>query len=118
MLAEGVQPHGRHMPIPRFVARFNRFVTNPLARLISGWLPPFAIVAHRGRVSGRTYHTPVWAFRTKDGLAIALTYGSESDWAKNVLLAGSCDLRRAGRPIHLREPRLGVCELLDLRATS
>jgi hypothetical protein len=34
----------------------------------------------RGRVTGRDYATPVWAFGTRDGLVVALLYGANSDW--------------------------------------
>jgi deazaflavin-dependent oxidoreductase (nitroreductase family) len=94
------------MPIPRFVGRFNKYVTNPIARLVAGWLPPFAVVIHRGRVSGREYRTPVAAFRTKDGLVVALTYGADADWVKNVLKDGRCRVRRLGRVREATGPRI------------
>ena len=50
------------MPIPRFVARANRYLLNPLLRRIAGWLPPFMVIEHRGRASGRPYRTPVIGF--------------------------------------------------------
>jgi len=94
------------MPIPRVVARFNRHVTNPLARLVAGWLPAFAVVLHRGRRSGREHRTPVWAFRTDDGFVVALTYGPESDWVRNVMEAGGCRLLRIGKVIRMVNPRV------------
>ena len=94
------------MPIPRAVARFNRYVTNPVARVFAGWVPPFALVLHRGRRSGREYATPVWAFRTEDGWVIPLTYGAHSEWPRNVLAAGRCRLRARGRVEDLAEPRV------------
>ena len=94
------------MPIPRFVGRFNKYVTNPIARLVAGWLPPFAVVIHRGRVSGREYRTPVAAFRSKDGLIVALTYGAGADWVKNVLKGGGCTVRRLGRLREATGPRI------------
>ncbi len=94
------------MPIPRAVARFNRLVTNPLARLVAGWLPPFAIIQHRGRVSGHLYRTPVWAFRAADGFAVALTYGAGSEWVRNVRTHGGCRIRRVGRTFDLSDPRV------------
>jgi deazaflavin-dependent oxidoreductase (nitroreductase family) len=90
--------------IPRVVARFNRCVTNPLSRLVAGWLPPFGIVGHRGRVSGRPYQTPIAAFRTGDGYVIALTYGAGAEWVRNVLAAGRCTLRTRGRRLALTDP--------------
>jgi deazaflavin-dependent oxidoreductase (nitroreductase family) len=73
---------------------------------VAGYLPGFAIVYHVGRKSGRAYRTPVNAFRTDDGYFIALTYGSESDWVKNVLAAGSCELQTRGRRVHLYNPHI------------
>jgi deazaflavin-dependent oxidoreductase (nitroreductase family) len=71
---------------------------------VAGYLPGFAIVSHVGRESGRPYRTPVNAFRTDSGYIIALTYGSESDWVKNVLVAGSCELQTRGRRVRLFTP--------------
>ena len=94
------------MPAPRSVARFNKRFTNRLTSRVAGYLPGFAIVGHVGRKSGRTYHTPVNAFRADGGYVIALTYGAESDWVKNVLAAGSCELLMRGRRVCLTDPRI------------
>jgi deazaflavin-dependent oxidoreductase (nitroreductase family) len=94
------------LPAPRSIARFNRRVTNRAFLRVAGRLPGFAIVHHIGRRSGRTYHTPVNAFRAEGGYVIALTYGSGSDWVRNVLAVGSCELRTRGRRVRLAEPRL------------
>ncbi len=94
------------MPIPREVARFNRRVTNHVTRRIAGWLPGFAIVSHTGRRSGRTYQTPVNAFRGGGGYRIALTYGAETDWARNVVAAGGCAIESRGRRVALTDPRI------------
>jgi deazaflavin-dependent oxidoreductase (nitroreductase family) len=94
------------MPIPKAVARFNRHVTNPLARLVAGWMSPFALVTHRGRRSGREYRTPVWSFRTGEGLVIPLMYGADSDWVHNVLAAGRCRVRTRGRTIEATDLRV------------
>ncbi len=94
------------MPIPKAVARFNRYVTNPAARIFAGWLPPFAVVLHRGRRSHREFRTPVWSFRTPDGYVIPLTYGADSDWVHNVVAAGGCRLRTRGRTVEVTEPRV------------
>ena len=96
------------MPAPRTMARFNRRFTNRLALKVAGYLPGFAIVSHVGRKSGSAYRTPVNAFRTVDGYIIALTYGAESDWVKNVLAAGSCELLTRGRRVRLINPRINT----------
>lgn len=93
------------MPIPRAVARFNRFVTNPLLRLVAGWMPGFCILRHVGRRSGREYSIPLNVFEDGTGFVFALTYGSGTDWLKNVFAAGGCVITRYLRDIPLDRPR-------------
>ena len=92
------------MPLSRRVARFNRMVTNPILGRLAPWLPGFGVIYHRGRKSGRVYHNPVNVFRRGDGYVVALTYGSHTDWVKNVLAAGECDLYTRGQRHHLVNP--------------
>jgi deazaflavin-dependent oxidoreductase (nitroreductase family) len=47
-------------------------------------VPIWSIVEHVGRRSGKTYRTPVSVFRTRDGVAILLPYGTDRDWVRNV----------------------------------
>lgn len=42
----------------------------------------------------------------EDGYVLALTYGPDTDWVKNVLAAGGCELRTRGRAIRLVSPHL------------
>jgi len=100
----GRQTHSGHRG--RIFASFNRSVANPVTRLFAGWVPPFAVVRHRGRVSGREYATPAWAFATRDGLVFALLYGSVSDWAKNVLAADGASVMRHGKTEEYGQPQL------------
>lgn len=94
------------MPLPQRLARFNRRVTNPIARTVAGRVPPFAIVEHRGRRSGTTYRTPVMAFRDGDSYVVALTYGPETDWVRNVLHQGGATLVRGGTSATVADPRI------------
>jgi deazaflavin-dependent oxidoreductase (nitroreductase family) len=93
------------LKLSRRVARFNRSVNNPIQRRYAWLLPPWAIVVHRGRRSGRVYRTPVNAYRRGRTLAIVVLYGEESDWVRN-LLAGGGEVVRAGRTYELLDPRL------------
>jgi hypothetical protein len=81
------------MPLPRGLAEFNRGVTNRIAGLFAGRLPPFVLLEHRGRHSGRRYTTPLMVFRRPDGYQIALTYGPDA-----------CTVVRGGR----RERMMGA----------
>ena len=94
------------MPIPMAVARFNKRVTNRLTGPIAGWMPGFGIVVHRGRTSGREYRTPINIFKRRGGYAAALTYGPESQWVKNVLAAGGCEIETGSRLVRLTHPRV------------
>ena len=92
------------MPLPRSVAKANRFIANPVVRLFAGRLPGFAIVGHRGRRSGREYATPINIFRVESGFMAALTYGPASDWVKNMTAAGGGTIRHRGREIQVGAP--------------
>lgn len=92
------------MPAPRWVARANKIGLNRFTKYIAPWAPGWAIVVHRGRKSGRTFRTPLWAFRRHNGFVIALTYGPETDWVRNVLAAGGCELQTRRRRYQLGAP--------------
>lgn len=98
------------MPLPRWLARLNRVVTNRLHSPLVGRVPPFARITHRGRRSGRTYQAVILAFATPDGFLMALTYGSSADWVQNVLVSGEATLQhwrgetRLTHPVLLRGP--------------
>ena len=96
------------MQMPQGLARLNRYVTNPIQRLWTGWLPPFATLEHTGRRSGKTYRTPVNVFNAtvdgKPGFAILLTYGPDRDWLKNITAAGGCRMRHNGKSFDVANP--------------
>jgi deazaflavin-dependent oxidoreductase (nitroreductase family) len=93
------------MPIPRVVGRWNKAGLNRLTRQVAPWVPGFGVIVHRGRRTGREYRTPVNVFPAGDQYVIALTYGPDTDWVKNVLAAGGCTLLTRGRPVRLTDPR-------------
>ena len=103
-------PAPRHtvvvVPIPMRVARWNRAGLNHLTTPLLRWLPGFGVVHHRGRRSGRHYRTPVNLFPTDGGYVIALTYGSGTDWLKNVLAAGGCEVETHGRLVACTSPQV------------
>jgi F420H(2)-dependent quinone reductase len=80
----------------RWLAKINIAFTNRITRLFAGWLPGFGILTHVGRKSGKVYRTPVNVFRAPEGFLIALTYGRESEWVRNVVAAGGCKLDTRG----------------------
>jgi deazaflavin-dependent oxidoreductase (nitroreductase family) len=90
----------------RWLAKFNVAVTNRITGLFAGWLTGFGILTHVGRKSGRVYRTPINVFRVSNGFIIALTYSSQSEWVRNVLAAGSCELRTVGKTYRLSAPKV------------
>jgi deazaflavin-dependent oxidoreductase (nitroreductase family) len=90
----------------RWLAKINIAVTNRITGLFAGWLPGFGILTHIGRKSGKVYRTPVNVFRAPNGFVIALTYSSQSEWVRNVLAAGGCELRTRGKKYQLSAPKV------------
>jgi deazaflavin-dependent oxidoreductase (nitroreductase family) len=90
----------------RRVAAFHRAITNRVAIRFAARLPGFGVVTNEGRKSGRLYRTPVNVFREPEGVLIALTYGRDSGWVRNVLAAGGCQLETRGVPYQLSGPVL------------
>jgi deazaflavin-dependent oxidoreductase (nitroreductase family) len=94
------------MPLPSRLAKLNLVVTNRVLGPPARHLPGFAVVTHVGRRSGRTYRTPVNLFTRGDGYVIALMYGADSQWVRNVLAAGAVDIETRGRRLHLVRPAI------------
>jgi deazaflavin-dependent oxidoreductase (nitroreductase family) len=94
------------MPTKRQVARFNTVFANHLFGPLLIRLPGFGAVHHRGRKSGRAYRTPVKVFRRGADYLITLPYGAGSDWVRNVIAAGGCELATRGRRVRLGAPTL------------
>lgn len=94
------------MALPKGLARFNKVATNRVLAPFAARLPGFAIVHHVGRRSGREYSNPVNLFRHGDRYAIALMYGADSQWVRNVQAAGGARVSTRGRTIELTDPEL------------
>ena len=68
---------------------FNKYVTNRVLRGLAHLsFGPFALVRHVGRRSGKPYETVIMVWRTTEGFVIALTYGPNVDWYRNLQAAG------------------------------
>ena len=94
------------MVLPRWLARFNRSVTNRILGRIPRRWSPFVIIFHQGRKSGKPYATLGAAFRTPDGFVLTPTYGPDCDWVRNVLTAKSFAIDRRGTTRRLHNARL------------
>lgn len=65
-----------------------------------------SVIRHVGRTTGRPYETPVEAVATDDGFVIALPYGSNTDWLKNVLASASATIVDEGHTYRVDEPEI------------
>jgi deazaflavin-dependent oxidoreductase (nitroreductase family) len=81
-------------------------LTSPLTMPLAGkrWNPVFAVIEHRGRKSGRQYTTPIAVRRTSGGFVIALAFGAQVDWYRNLVYAGGGTIRWRGRPYRVSAP--------------
>ncbi|MGN6723668.1 MAG: nitroreductase family deazaflavin-dependent oxidoreductase [Marmoricola sp.] len=82
--------------MPRWLPAINRRIVNPLQRMWAPYLPFYALIEHRGRVSGTAYRTPVLAFRRGSSLMVLLGYGDRTDWLRNIQ-AGPASVVKLGR---------------------
>ncbi len=73
-----------------FVKHFVNPILRNAARSSRG---PFALLRHVGRKSGKTYEIPIMVWRVEDGFVIALTYGPQVDWLRNLQSAEQGTLR-------------------------
>jgi deazaflavin-dependent oxidoreductase (nitroreductase family) len=94
--------------IVKIVMRPMTKMLNPLIVKLAGrrHFHMAAQIRHTGRRSGRTYTTPVSARRSGDMVVIALTFGNQSDWSRNVRSAGGGTLRIEGEDYHVTQPQV------------
>ena|SRR5713101_33982 len=71
------------------IRSFNKHILNKVTRAFASFSRgPFAVIRHVGRRSGKPYETTIMVEPTVDSIVIALTYGPEVDWYRNILAAG------------------------------
>jgi deazaflavin-dependent oxidoreductase (nitroreductase family) len=88
------------------VRRFGR-ATKSFAMKSAGTPGSYAsVIRHTGRVTGRRYETPVGAVATDDGFVIALPYGLNTDWCKNLLASGTATIVHSGNTYQVDEPQI------------
>jgi len=101
---------GMRMKIPFVVngiRRMNRALINPRQMKTAGTPGAFAaVLRHVGRKSGKQYETPIGVSTTSDSLVVALPYGPDTDWMKNLMTAGSATIVYEGETIEVDEPRV------------
>ena len=83
-------------------------LTSPLAVRMAGrkLFPLWAVLRHRGRKSGKDYAIPVAVLHTPTTFVIALPWGPQTNWARNVLAAGGATVRWKGVEHRVTQPTL------------
>jgi deazaflavin-dependent oxidoreductase (nitroreductase family) len=94
------------MPAPRWLARFNLHVTNRILGPLALYMPGMGVIVHVGRKTRRVHRTPVLIFRQGQHFVIALTYGRDSEWVRNVIAQNGCVLETEGKSVQLTSPYL------------
>lgn len=102
-------------PVVNGVRRLNASLLNPRQMETAGQPGAFAqILRHTGRTSGKTFETPLGIEPTDDGFVIALVYGNDSQWLRNVLAAGQAEVVVEGRTHAVDRPEVvPVGEVLE-----
>jgi deazaflavin-dependent oxidoreductase (nitroreductase family) len=94
---------GGFVPVPPSI--IVKILMRPMTKLLNPIIGRFAgtrhfsmaaQIRHHGRRSGRAYMTPVTAKLAGDAIWIALTFGNQSDWSRNVRATGGCTVRLGG----------------------
>ena len=116
MTAESPASRGTgSVPAPVAPSRFAQIVIRPMTKVLNPVIVKFAgrrhfamaaQIQHVGRRSGKVYVTPATAHVHGDVILIALTFGNQSDWSRNVRAAGGCTIRINGRDYHATNPEL------------
>jgi hypothetical protein len=90
------------------VSRMNELVNPFLVRrgFVGGGRSELGTLEHVGRTSGTVRLTPVHPVLSEDSIRIIVPLGLQSEWARNVLVAGHCRLQLHGTIYELDEPAL------------
>ncbi|MBU3752223.1 MAG: nitroreductase [Mycobacterium sp.] len=89
------------------IRTFNKHLLNPVMLHLAGrrfWYA--SILKHTGRRSGKVYSTPVVADLVGSDIIIPLPYGTQADWVRNVVTAGSATVVRKGQTLAARSPEI------------
>ncbi len=71
---------------------------NKIALPLAGhrFFPLWVVLKHRGRRTGKEYSVPLAVIPTATSFIIAMPWGRETDWVRNVRAAGACTVRWKG----------------------
>ena len=108
-----VDPVGPSLLVRLVLTPMTKMLNPIIGKLAGRRHVPMAQLQHVGRRTGRTYVTSVGARLTRGGggVLIPLTFGNQSDWARNVSAAGGCSVHINGAEYRVMNPQfLGVTD--------
>ncbi|MGZ3672913.1 MAG: nitroreductase family deazaflavin-dependent oxidoreductase [Ktedonobacterales bacterium] len=87
------------------IRTFNKYVTNRVFRRFArSSRGPFAVIHHVGRRSGKPYETTIMVWPQGEDFVIALTYGPDVDWLRNLQASGQGTLFWHGKSYTIGKP--------------
>ena len=90
-----------------WLTSYHKHVTNPvMVRFFSGRSAHSALLHHVGRRSGKSYATPLTAHRSENTIIVPLPYGAETDWLRNLQVAGQGVVELESRTFRVDEPEV------------
>lgn len=92
----------------RFLWLLNNTLNRLTTRIARTGRGPFSLVRHVGRKSGTTYETPLILATAPEGFVAELTYGTDVNWYRNIVAAGSCII--ISRGVEYRIDRIEPCD--------
>src|SRR5512137_2166278 len=78
--------------LPNIVRHFSSLFKKRMIADVESGKSEMSIISHTGRKSGTSYRTPVDAIFLDNEVLIGLVYGRKTDWLKNVLAQGGCNI--------------------------
>ena len=103
----GIAPESWPVPFQKLIRANNKYLLNPLMLRLAGrrwWYA--SVIEHTGRKSGRRFSTPIVADRVGDVLIVPLPYGTQVDWVRNVMTAGSATVVHKGQTYQVTSPEI------------
>lgn len=100
-----VDPVGPSLVVRLVLTPMTKMLNPIIAKLAGRRHVQIAQLQHLGRRTGKTYLTSVGARLTNGVVLIPLTFGNQSDWARNVYAAGGCSVQINGAAYQVVRPR-------------
>ena len=81
----------------KIVSRFQKYVLNPFARLVAGYVPVWVLLETNGRRSGKKRRTVVGGTRDGDAFWIVSEHGRRAGYVRNIESDPRVRIRMRGR---------------------